>query len=288
MIAAIAGAFFAIGLLVLAQGLFPAKPGLSARLSQFSDQDLGASATDHSLVQSLAVMLLETVKGEKLQDLQADLDVTDITFEHMAMEKVKAAGGAGFLAAAVAYYFDAITGPVGLLMTLVIGAVVGYVIPDFDLRKKAAERRTEFSRALTAFITLLGSSIAGGGGVSTAMNDAAAMGNGWVFVKLRDALDTAYLEGTSSWIALDKLGRKLQVGPLIELAGSLTLAGTSGARVTETLTARAESSRTKELTDARAQAEAQSSKLGMPIGLMLLAWAVFMGYPAIQNLVGGQ
>lgn len=286
MTAAITGALFAIGFLILLQGLFPPKPGLTARLSQFSDQELGASIVDHSLVQSLAITLLQTVKGDKIEEFQADLAVTDITFEHMAMEKAKAAAGAGMLVAALARYFGLINGPMGLLMVIVIGAILGYVAPDLDLKKKATARRVEFSRALTAFITLLGSSISGGGGITTAMNDAASMGDGWVFEKIRDALDTAYLEGTSAWIALDKLGRHLQVTPLIELAGSLTLAGTSGARITETLGARAESSRAKELAEVRSDAEAKSSQLGLPVGLMLLAWALFMGYPAIRGLMG--
>lgn len=286
MTAAITGALFAIGFLILLQGLFPPKPGLTARLSQFSDQELGASIVDHSLVQSLAITLLQTVKGDKIEEFQADLAVTDITFEHMAMEKAKAAAGAGMLVAALARYFGLINGPMGLLMVIVIGAILGYVAPDLDLKKKATARRVEFSRALTAFITLLGSSISGGGGITTAMNDAASMGDGWVFEKIRDALDTAYLEGTSAWIALDKLGRHLQVTSLIELAGSLTLAGTSGARITETLGARAESSRAKELAEVRSDAEAKSSQLGLPVGLMLLAWALFMGYPAIRGLMG--
>lgn len=286
MMAAIAGGMFALGLLVVLQGLFPKKADLGARLSQFSDQDLNRAAPELSLAQSLAITLLETVKGDKMEEFLADIAVTDSNFEDVAIEKVKAAAAAGCFAGVFCRVFGFISGPTGLLFAFAIGCGVGFLIPDLELKKKATARRVQFSQALTAFITLLGSSIAGGGGITTAMKDAAAMGDGWVFVKLRDALDTAHLNGTSSWLALEKLGRELKVTPLIELSGSLTLAGSSGARVTETLSARAESSRAKELAEARSEAEAKSSKLGMPVGLMLLAWAAFMGYPAVLSLMG--
>ena len=74
--------------------------------------------------------------------------------------------------------------------------------------------------------------------------------------------------------------------PLIELASALTLAGTSGARVTETLVARAHSNREKELAEVRSEAEEKSSKLGLPVGLIMVTWVFFIGYPAVKGLVG--
>ena len=286
MLAGLAGALFAFGILVLLQGAFPSKPDLRRRLAAFNDHELAGSFTGNSLIESLAVTLLETVKGEDMAAMLSDLEVTDTPLAHIALEKVKAGAGAGALAAFAGVLFGFVSGPLVLFIVAVIGAVVGYVLPDMELKKKAEARRIEFTRALTAFVTLLGSSISGGGGINTAMADAAAMGDGWVFVKLRNALDEAKLTGISPWLAFEQLGRELRVVALIELAGSLTLAGASGARVTETLHSRAESSRDKEISDARAEAEAKSSTLGVPVGLMLLAWAGFMGYPAILNMMG--
>ena len=202
------------------------------------------------------------------------------------MEKAKAGGSAAIFAGFIAMLFDFAGGGAGLLIIALVGAVLGYQLPDLELKKKADRRRVEFSRALTAFVTLIGASISGGGGITTAMSDAAAMGEGWVFVKLRNALDEANLSGTSPWLALDRLGRQLRVNPLVELAGSLTLAGSSGARITETLHARAESSREKELAEIRSAAEAKSSSLGMPVGFMLVGWAIFIAYPAVLSLMG--
>lgn len=287
MIAALAGALLATGVLVLLRGVFPQKVTLAERLAEFGDVDLVVTRkADDAVVLQLARTLLQTVKGEDLEDLRADLEVTDTSFDDFAMEKLRAGAAAGVCVAVLANVFGFLSPGLPMLIVGVLAASVGYLTPDFDLARKAKSRRVEFSRALTSFVTLIGSSISGGGGVTTAMNDAVAMGSGWVFDKLRDALEEASLNGTSSWHALDALGCRLQVSALIELAGSLTLAGNSGARVTETLHSRAESSRAKELAELRAEAEAKSSTLGLPVGVMLIGWVIFLGFPAVAGLAG--
>lgn len=287
MIAALAGATFVLGLLVVLRGAFPQKSTLADRLAAFNEADLVVTRNaEDSLVLQLAKTLLETVKGEDIVDLRADLAVTDTSFDDFAMEKARAGLAAGMCVALVAKLAGFISGGMPLLIVGLLAGAVGYMAPDFELSKKAKARRVEFSRALTSFITLIGSSISGGGGVTTAMADAVAMGDGWVFDKLRNSLNEASLNGTSSWHALDSLGCQLQVTSLIELAGSLTLAGNSGARVTETLHSRAESSRAKELAEMRSDAEAKSSTLGLPVGLMLVGWVIFLGFPAVAGLAG--
>jgi len=288
MMAAFAGGLCALGILVLVQGIFPKRESLKSRLADFNEHEIGvlASVEDTTLVEDLAVTLLETVKGEDMGELRSHLAVCDQPIKEYAMEKAKAGVFAAILVGFLSMLFGIAGGGAGLLILSLVGAVIGYQLPDLEIKKKADARRVEFTRALTAFITLLGSSISGGGGITTAMSDAAAMGQGWVFVKIRNALDEAALSGTSPWVALDRLGRELRVPALVELAGSLTLAGNNGARITETLHSRAESAREKELSEIRSDAEAKSASIGMPVGLMLVGWAIFMAYPAVLSLMG--
>lgn len=286
MLAALAGALLATGVLVLVKGVFPGKTSLNARLAEFADDAEDLFQQEDSLLQVYSLMLLETVKGEDIERYESDVLVTGSDLPGIAVEKVKSAGlGAGVIAA-LAILFGWVSNPLGLLIAIVVGAAAGYLYPDMELKKKAVARRVEFSRALTAYMTLLGSSISGGGGLATALSDAAAMGDGWVFDHIRGALEVSRLDGTSPWVALDRLGQRLNVVPLIELAGSLTLAGNSGARVTETLAARAQSSREKELSEVRSEAEAKSAKLGIPVGMVMLTWVFFVGYPAITGISG--
>lgn len=144
----------------------------------------------------------------------------------------------------------------------------------------------EFVEALNAFVSLVAVSIAGGGGVNTAMKDTTSLGGGWPFEMIHRTLDEAALFGESPWSALDRLGRDLDVEELIELAGALSLAGVSGARVADTLRSRAESGRQKALAEAKAKAEAKSESMNLPVAAMLLGWVLFMGFPAVAALLG--
>lgn len=287
MFAALAGSLLAFGLLVLIKGAFPGKVSLNARLAEFSGSADGSLVQEQdSLLEIYSLMLLQTAKGDNLERYESDVLVTGSDLQSTAVEKVKTAGlGAGSLAA-LAILFGVVGDPLGLLITCAMGAFGGYFFPDLQLKKDAADRRLEFSRTLTAYMTLLSSSISGGGGLSTALSDAAAMGDGWVFDNIRGALESARLDGTSAWVAMERLGQRLNVIALIELAGSLTLAGNSGARVTETLVSRAQSSREKELAEVRSEAEAKSAKLGVPVGLIMITWVFFVGYPAITGISG--
>jgi len=286
MFAALAGALFALGLLVFLKGAFPGKLSLGARLAQFNDASGDLAAKEQPLLEVYSLMLLETIKGDAIDVYETDVLVTGSDLQSIAVAKTKAAGiGAGGLAA-VSIMLGMVSDPLGLLVACSFGAVGGYLQPDMDLKKRAAARRLEFSRTLTAYMTLLGSSISGGGGLTTALTDTASMGNGWVFDHIRGALQTAKLDGVSAWVALERLGQRLNVVPLIELAGSLTLAGNSGARVTDTLVSRAKSSREKELSEVRSESEAKSAKLGMPVGMVLVTWILFVGFPAIMGVAG--
>jgi len=286
MAAAFAGALFAAGLLILLQGLFPKRETLADRIALFDTESISLDSTaSESLLDSYALRLLETVKGDKLERFESDLLVSGSDLQTSSIEKLKGGAATGGGLAALAILLEWVSDPLGLLMVVLVGSALGYSFPDFELKKKAAARRVEFSQTLTAFMTLLNSSISGGGGITTALDDASAMGDGWVFAHIRDSLAAARLDGTSAWVALERLGQKLQVVPLIELAGALTLAGASGARVTETLVARAQSSREKELAEVRAEAEAKSSKLGLPVGMIMMTWVFFIMYPAVQNFL---
>jgi len=64
------------------------------------------------------------------------------------------------------------------------------------------------------------------------------------FAYLRRALDGARLARETPWSALGRLGTELGIGELSELAASVSLAGTEGAKVRASLAAKAASLRT--------------------------------------------
>ncbi|HTZ44894.1 MAG TPA: type II secretion system F family protein [Jatrophihabitans sp.] len=166
-------------------------------------------------------------------------------------------------------------------------AAIGFIAPDLQVHAQARKRRTDFRHALSAYLDLVVVSLAGGAGPDGALTDAATVGHGWAFHQLRRALDTARLTRIPQATALAQLGSEIDNRDLAELAASLSLAGTEGARIRASLAARADSLRTHLLADTDAQAKAATERLGLPWGLLFLGFLVFLGYPALHQILTG-
>ena len=93
--------------------------------------------------------------------------------------------------------------------------------------------------------------LAGGRGVPEALMAASEIGSGWALGRIRDALASARITGQTPWQALGSLGEEVSVDELRDLAAALSLVAEDGAKVRESLTARAVSLRRRELADLR-------------------------------------
>ena len=166
-------------------------------------------------------------------------------------------------------------------------ALAGFLIPDRRVRRQAAQRRIDFRYALSAFLDLVVISLAGGAGVDSALTDAAHAGHGWAFTLLRRSLDVARLTRTTPWTALRQLGRDLDIPELAELAASVSLAGTEGAKVRHSLQAKASALRTRQLTEAETREAANTERLSLPVMALLFGFLSFLTYPAIDRVLTG-
>jgi tight adherence protein C len=166
-------------------------------------------------------------------------------------------------------------------------AAVGFWIPDVGIHAEAQARRRDFRHALGAFLDLVVVALAGGGGVETALEDAVGIGNGWAFDHLRHALDRARLARETPWAALAQVGDELGVPELAELAATVALAGTEGAKVRASLSAKAVSLRVHELTDAEASAQSATERMSLPVVLLFAGFLTFVGYPAVEHVLTG-
>jgi hypothetical protein len=114
---------------------------------------------------------------------------------------------------------------------------------------------------------------------------ASEIGEGWAFARIRDALSNARLTGQTPWQALGLLGEDVQVDELRDLAGALSLVAEDGAKVRESLTARAVSLRRRELADLEGQAAERSQSMLVAQMVMAGAFLIFLIYPAVQVLM---
>ncbi len=173
------------------------------------------------------------------------------------------------------------------LLAALLLAPIGFVLPDILARARGTRLRREFRAALSAFLDLVSISLAGGSGVESALGDAAAIGHGPAFEQIRRALQTAQLNRTTPWSALHRLGDDLDISALTELAASLSLAGTEGARIRASLSAKAQTLRTHQMTDAEAEAQSATERMALPVTLLFLGFLTFIAYPALLQVLNG-
>ena len=166
-----------------------------------------------------------------------------------------------------------------------IFAVVFFFLPDLELRQEVEKRRRDFRHAIGAFLDLVAMNLSGGRGVPEALMAASEIGDGWAFWRIRDALANARLTGQTPWQVLGQLGAEVRVDELRDLAGALSLVAEDGAKVRESLTARAVSLRRRELADLEGQAAERSQSMLVAQMVMAGAFLVFLVYPAVQVLL---
>jgi len=178
--------------------------------------------------------------------------------------------------------------PLWIRLLFVLGlAAAGTTLPIITLRSQADARRAELRVALGAYLDLVGVALSAGAGVEEAMGDAATIGVGVGFTEISDTLTAARRAGEAPWIALARLAQDLDIGELRDLASTLSLVGTEGARARETLLARARGLRRDQITAAEAAAARRTEAAYIPVGLQFVGFLILIVYPALLRVAHG-
>ena len=167
---------------------------------------------------------------------------------------------------------------------LVLAGVL-FLVPDVEIRRKALAAREEFARATSAYLDLTAIERAAGAGATQALEQAATVGDSWVFIRLREQLVRARLSGTPPWDGLRELSQELGLPELSDLADIMRLSGEQGAAVADTLRARSRGLRAALLTKEQARANEQSERMVVPVAFLGLIFLVILGAPAIARVV---
>jgi tight adherence protein C len=88
-------------------------------------------------------------------------------------------------------------------------------------------------------------------------------------------------------VALTQLGEELGVPELGELSASVSLAGTEGARVRDSLAVKAASLRDHALSEMESKAQASTERMAVPTVMLLLGFVLLIGYPSISLFLEG-
>ena len=176
--------------------------------------------------------------------------------------------------------------PVVPLWLAIVGALGGAALAQLQLASEAKERRRDFRHVVSAFLDLVAMNLSGGRGIPEALASAAGVSQGWGMVRLRETIENARLQGITPWSALGRLGEEMQVEELRDLAAALALVAEDGAKVRDSLTARAASMRQRELADSEARAQERSQSMLIAQLLLATGFLVFLIYPALSGIAG--
>jgi hypothetical protein len=295
----IIGAVGGIGLFLFVFAILPRRVGLARQVAAFDksrprrawsarpEADGPESELSRRLGRALAAFCAE--QGWEFPSLRANLSLVGKSFENYLATKVLL-GLLGFLLGPILLF---IAGAAGFHISFVIPLWLGLILaglffflPDFELRTTVQERRRDFRHAIGVFLDLVSMNLAGGRGVPEALMAASEIGSGWALGRIRDALASARITGLTPWQALGALGEEVRLDELRDLSAALSLVAEDGAKVRESLSARAVSLRRRELADLEGQAGERSQSMLVAQMMLCAGFLVFLTYPVIGVLLG--
>ena len=298
------GALTGLGIYLLIRVLMRPKPGVATMLARIAtgqksmsthtitplEASSGIGQRAHSTFADWSdrFEVLAAERGWDLGRQGADLSLMGRTKGGHIAAKVATALGL-FLVAPFAWSILRVAGvPLGATIPAFIALLLGtlgFFMPDLALRQEATARRRDFRRTVGIFLDLVAMNLAGGRGLPEALLAAANVGDHWSMIRIRQSLVNARLYGTTPWAALGDLGREIGLPELEELSGALMLAADDGAKIRTSLSARAATLRRRELTEAEGKEGEKSQSMLVAQMLISTAFLVFLGYPAVAQLL---
>jgi Flp pilus assembly protein TadB len=172
--------------------------------------------------------------------------------------------------------------PVPVAGALLLGLGL-FFAPDLVTRVNATEKRYDFRHALSSYLDLVGLERGAGAGPTEALEAAAEIGGGWAFQRIAAALDGARRVGEAPWAALARLAAETGVTELSDLADIAEVAGQEGARILDTLAARAASMRAQAMSADRGKAGSRGTTMVVPIALLAVGFLILLVFPIIYR-----
>lgn len=279
-IALVLGAVIGVGVFLIVRGALAAPPALEPALLRLHPSV--APAPVPAPVRSL---------GDKLglKPPMADMRLIGMAPERYTLEKIAyplvGLVFPGLVTVLLSAFGTHLGWYVPTLGGLVLAALM-FLLVDANIKQKAAAAREEFRRAVATYLTLVGLVRYAGAGAVEALEQAALVGDNWVFQRIRDALADARYANEAPWTRLRQVAAEIGVPDLGEVGEIMSLVGDQGAQVYQTLLSRAQSLRVALRTAEQKRAATATTLLYVPTSLLLLVLLVLVGYPAITRIGG--
>ncbi|MEY9889262.1 tight adherence protein C [Catenulispora sp. MAP5-51] len=271
-------------------GLRPLEPSLAEAQRRITAcQDGPQASPTRTSLSGYSVRWLRRL-GLPNRTLQADLALAGIDVEAFATRKVINAviGLLMPVAAQVALLGAGMAVPaVAVLGVSVLFAAVFFMAPDAEVRRKAQDVRDQTREALDALLSFAATSMAAGDAVESALEGASAIGTGPAFEYFRAATAAARTSRRPVWACYADLAEQLGVVELSELAATVSLAGGQGAKIAESLAAKAASLRGRRNAERAAANISATERTHMPVSVMMLGFLLVLMFPSLDRFLTG-
>lgn len=293
-----AGGLVGAGVAVTIRALVPQPPDLAAAMARLDGRAplrvlRETPQGEAGILRRPAEWLQRTVGGTAFAPLPTrELVLLRMTPEEFFERKVIATLG-GFLlpvlisAAATPILLmlgSSVPLPIPLLVSVLLAAVMWF-IPDLEVRGRAEEARSQVRRALCAYHDLIALERVAGSGSIQALNRAAAVGDSWVFLRLREELLRADLNSVSPWDGLRELGKHIGVSELEGLGDVMQMTEKEGSAAYSQLRARARSQRNALLAQMQTGANKLTVKMSVPSTMLSLVFSALLLFPGMSTLL---
>jgi len=289
----VAGVLLAAGLVALVAALVPGTPALEAALGRAGDagrpadvgRDLGPVS---SRSERLGAALHRRVPVPLTERQRQALRLQDKSIAEFYADKAVMAIIGAALPALVAAAVGVLRGSISPLPVLaaLLGAAVGFFVPDLLLRRTAAVVRSGAVDALLLYLELVTLERLTNASAPQALHNAATLSDVPLFVQIRSALDRARLEQQPPYPELRRLAVQLDLPELTDVADVMQLDET-GAALSGALRARVRELRGAHLTQEQIKASAEAEGMTLYMTLPALIFGLIFLVAALLKVVSG-
>ncbi|NWL26690.1 hypothetical protein DM794_06385 [Paenarthrobacter ureafaciens] len=288
MIVFVGGALIGLAAsLVVAQAL-PSRPKLGAALDRLGTTTAatdGGRRTLETRVASWVIQRLPSIPGFSIPEM--DLALVGTTVHKFIYTKALWAVG-GFTSMILMGLYVQILGILPFAIPAVFGlvaAATAWFLPDIFLKDKAAAARKEFVRCVAVYLELVAAERRSGKPPAIALENAAAIGKAWPFIRINQELTRSRYDHTQPWDALVALSKDISVPELGEAAKIVRLSGDDGASVYEALRSSGQGLRVKMLNEEHTRANKASERVTILISVLALIFGGVLMTPLILKIM---
>lgn len=281
------GALIALGLVAAVLAFRPQHPRLADALGALEVAPPAAAVPTAAGIDRVGAWWVKArrVVADGARERQLTLSGRTLT-RHYALKVVGALVGLALPIVVGAVLWVAMDVPptVPLLASL-IGAVLGFLVPDLQLRREQRGVGEDAAEALLTYFDLVTLERLANRSAIQSLHAAAELSDTPVFRSIRRVLERARLEQRAPYGDLKVLARELDLPALADLADVMRL-DESGASLSQTLRARVRELRDAHLTQAKVAATELSERMTLWMVLPSLVLGLFFLVPPLLTLAG--